>query len=276
MEPVEHLVFGLKSWVGEPPRTSRFTRHDEIELNYMERGRITRRFQSRCIVQERGSIAVFWGIIPHQVLLVEAGTVLHWLTVPLAWFLQAGLPQPLTGKILRGEMIVVRPHPTSQACLESFRQWHRDLKSQSEELRRLVLLEVEARLRRTSIFCRTPAGHGKPVAHLVSSGSSKVEVMLKHIASHYTERIRVAHLAELTRLHPDYVVSLFKKACGVNLVDYICQHRISHAQRLLVTTDEKIIDVAFASGFRSLSRFYEAFGRICGRSPRQYRRSVLS
>jgi len=33
----------------------------------------------------------------------------------------------------------------------------------------------------------------------------------------------------------------------------------------------KVVDVAFDSGFNSISRFNEAFRRACGCSPRQYR-----
>ncbi len=39
----------------------------------------------------------------------------------------------------------------------------------------------------------------------------------------------------------------------------------------MATSDTKIVDVAFASGFGSLSRFNEAFRRACGCTPRDYR-----
>ena len=51
--------------------------------------------------------------------------------------------------------------------------------------------------------------------------------------------------------------------------------RISHAQRLLVTTDDTILDIALAAGFQSLSRFNEAFKSICGCPPRDYRKQHL-
>jgi transcriptional regulator GlxA family with amidase domain len=66
-------------------------------------------------------------------------------------------------------------------------------------------------------------------------------------------------------------MALFKKALGLTLIDCVTQHRVSHAQRLLATTDEKIIEVGLKSGFASMSRFHEAFKRACGRSPRDYR-----
>lgn len=72
-------------------------------------------------------------------------------------------------------------------------------------------------------------------------------------------------------LHPNYAMGLFREAFGTTMSNFILQHRISHAQRLLVTTDDAVIDIAFASGFQSLSRFNEAFKKACGSSPRDYR-----
>jgi len=73
-------------------------------------------------------------------------------------------------------------------------------------------------------------------------------------------------------LHPNYAMGLFKRGVGTTLVDYITKHRVSHAQRLLATTDIKIVEVALSSGFASMSRFNAAFRKECGCPPREYRR----
>ena len=77
------------------------------------------------------------------------------------------------------------------------------------------------------------------------------------------------------KLHPNYAMNLFQKTFGTTLINYLTQHRVSHAQRLLATTDQTITDIAFNSGFNSISRFNDAFRRACGCSPREYRRSHL-
>jgi AraC-like DNA-binding protein len=91
------------------------------------------------------------------------------------------------------------------------------------------------------------------------------------IARQYSEPLTVEDIGKAVGLHPNYAMSLFKKAFGTTLIDYLTHHRISHAQRLLATTDEKIVDVAFSSGFNSISRFNETFRRACGCTPREYR-----
>ena len=44
-------------------------------------------------------------------------------------------------------------------------------------------------------------------------------------------------------LHPNYAMNLFRQTFGTTMTHFITEHRISHAQRLLVTTDEAILTV---------------------------------
>ena len=55
---------------------------------------------------------------------------------------------------------------------------------------------------------------------------------------------------------------------------YLTQYRVAHAQQLLLTTEQSISEIALASGFSSLSRFYAAFREICNDSPKHYRQSL--
>ena len=43
---------------------------------------------------------------------------------------------------------------------------------------------------------------------------------------------------------------------------------------MLATTEMKILQIAFDSGFGSASRFYAAFMSACKQSPKQYRAST--
>jgi AraC family transcriptional regulator, melibiose operon regulatory protein len=72
-------------------------------------------------------------------------------------------------------------------------------------------------------------------------------------------------------LNPNYAMTVFREGCGLSLWEYVTRLRISHAQRLLLTTDWTMERVALDCGFGSSSRFFAAFRRICGMTPRQYR-----
>jgi AraC family transcriptional regulator, melibiose operon regulatory protein len=65
---------------------------------------------------------------------------------------------------------------------------------------------------------------------------------------------------------------VFRARCLTGTWEYATEHRLSHAQRLLVTTNEPIVNIAFSSGFGSLSRFNKAFRQSFGCTPSEYRR----
>jgi AraC family transcriptional regulator, melibiose operon regulatory protein len=264
----EFLQFGLASWRGEPTRFQSFHRHNEIELHFIERGRQEYLFGKGRVILEAGHFAVFWGAMPHQLVDAARGSRTHWLTVPLAWFLQWQLPAVLLRALLSGKVIV----ESATHDLDLFNQWHDDLRSKNADRQKLVVLEAEARLRRLALRQNNPGVRGGSAANPHVMG--RVEQMACFIAEHYTRTLRVAEIAAAAGLNADYAITLFRKTCGMSLIDYITQHRVTHAQRLLATTDMKILDVAFASGFGSASRFYAVFEEVCGASPRSYRANL--
>lgn len=94
--------------------------------------------------------------------------------------------------------------------------------------------------------------------------------MARFVAERYDQRLSIEEIARSVGLHPKYAMTLFKKTYGRSLLHYLTHHRISHAQRLLATTQRKILDIAFESGFGSASQFYEVFNRFCKCTPRAY------
>ena len=151
------------------------------------------------------------------------------------------------------------------------------LTNPNPQRQRIVALEIEARLLRFALAVgddaslKAPKNQSQPSAS--NSGLRRIEQIACFVAQNYTEHLTIDAIGASVGLHPNYAMSLFKKAMGVTLLDFITQHRVSHAQRLLATTDMKVIDVSLNSGFFSMSRFYEAFNKSCGCSPIKYRRS---
>ena len=116
--------------------------------------------------------------------------------------------------------------------------------------------------------------NGQPEDTASSSELSPVERMASFIADHYTEPLPIARIAREVHLHPNYAMSLFRNNYAISIVDYITQYRIAHAQRLLVTTELNVSQIAIESGFGSVSRFYTAFKAACEQSPGEYRASL--
>ena len=267
--------YGLTCVRWHPTPMPRPDHHNEVELNLLGSGWLVYLLAGRKVRIDSGRLSAFWAAIPHQILEYGPQKEYFVVTIPFAWFLQWRLPDAFVQPMLRGE-VHCEPLPgRGRLDRDLFSQWEIDLRKPQEETKDVVLLEMQARLLRLAAVL--PAGssandkaHHRHLA-LQDGSLNKVEQMACLIAQRYTEPLTVEEIAKTVGLHPNSAMSLFKKAFGTTLVDYLIHHRVSHAQRLLATTDMKVVDVAFDSGFNSISRFNEAFRRGCGCSPREYR-----
>lgn len=270
--------YGLTCVHWRPSPMRRPDHHNEIELNFLESGTVTYLLGGRKIVVDSGRLSVFWAAIPHQIIDFGRATSYFVATIPLQWFLQWRLPEHFVQPLLQG--LLVSEPTTDRAVSDSqqFAHWEEDLLGEGAELQKAVLLEMQARLVRLALNLPVrpaPKTNRGRMTTITDTGLNKVEQMACFIARNYTERLTVQQIGDCVGLHPNYAMNLFQKNFGTTLINYLTQHRISHAQRLLATTDQTIADIAFSSGFNSISRFNDAFRRACGSSPREYRRSHL-
>jgi len=250
--------------------------HNEVELNLLESGWLVYLLGGHKVRIEAGRLSLFWAAIPHQIMEYGPDTEYFVATIPFAWFLHCRLPDRLVQPLFQGAVVGERAAPGTAFDLEQFARWELDLRTGKESLKNIALLEMESRLRRLAL--RLPpldspsARSRRGLTNLDHGRLNKVEHMACCIAQNYTEPLTIDDISREVGLHPNYAMGLFKKTFGTTLIDYLTRHRVSHAQRLLATTDDKIVDVAFSSGFSSISRFNEAFRRACGSSPRDYRK----
>lgn len=266
--------FSCQRWTPVPMQ--RADRHNEIELNLLKRGSLTYLLGGNTVIIPAGRLAVFWAGIPHQIIASKDNTEYYVATIPLAWFLQCRFPAHFVDAILHAR-VVLDPEPqTRGGDLEMFERWVHDFEEPDAQRQRIAFLEIEARLFRFALAVPVGTGvvRGSKTAHAImqAGGLNRAEQIALYIAQHYTEPLTAEQISLSVGLHPNYAMALFKKTMGITMVDCLTQHRVSHAQRLLATTDDKIIEVALGAGFGSLSRFHDAFNRWCGCPPKKYRK----
>ena len=80
-----------------------------------------------------------------------------------------------------------------------------------------------------------------------------------------------AVMAKLSGYSPEHVARELKKYTGRTPTDIVNEARLQYAAMLLATSTENICDIAYASGFRSVSYFFCAFKRRFDISPLHYR-----
>ena len=240
--------------------------HPDIEVNFLFSGEFSYLHGGTVAPVGAGRFTVLWGGVPHQTLgpgIVSDGI---WITLPLAWFLQWRLPNGLPDRLLAGEIISALPDDADRPTLE---RWLADAESGDPDRRRVLQLEMEARFHRLALGMPRRRGRGDAR----TEGTGQITRITRYIAQHYREPLSVDAIAAHACLHPTYLMGMFKKLCGVSVWEYLTRLRVSHAQRLLITSDMKVLDVAMESGFSSVAPFYAAFAaHTRGIRPLNYRR----
>lgn len=102
--------------------------------------------------------------------------------------------------------------------------------------------------------------------------SEPVRQILVTIDASIDSDLSLKRFANELFLNTSYLSSLFKKETGMTLTDYVNQHRIGYAKRLLKSTTLSIQAVATAVGISDIHYFTRLFRRETGLSPREYRK----
>ena len=100
-----------------------------------------------------------------------------------------------------------------------------------------------------------------------------VDRALVHLQQHYPDaKLSLLAVAKSLGCNPRYLTTRFSQLVGERMHTYLITLRVSHACRLLMGTDLRVKEVAFASGFSEARRLESAFRRHVGVSPSEYRR----
>jgi len=255
-------------------RMPRPDHHNEIELNFLTSGAVTYLLGSQKVTLQAGTLGIFWAANAHQIIDFEPNSAYFVATLPLHDFLALSLPEPVIQALMNGQLITENTPDWGKKFQRLFSSWEEDLRVNNEDYENPVLLEMQALLMRMGAAF-TQGCDAQSWTYSQDSTPSKAAQMALFIAENYTQKISVATIADKMKLHPNYAMSLFQKTFGTTLVCYLNQFRIAHAQRLLSTTKTNITEVAYASGFQSISRFNSAFHNAAQCSPREYRQKHL-
>jgi transcriptional regulator GlxA family with amidase domain len=93
----------------------------------------------------------------------------------------------------------------------------------------------------------------------------------KFIEEHSGEELSLRKVAKAVNNSPNHLSEKFKQVTGINFVEYVARTRFENACDLLRNPNLRISEIAFATGFQSLSQFNRVFKRISWKSPSQYR-----
>ncbi len=147
----------------------------------------------------------------------------------------------------------------------------------SDEVRRLRrrlgdLQRIHARTTPDGVSPSTTRDSQRP-GDADARAAALVERVLSHLQANYEDpALSLDAVARAVRCNPRYLTSLFTAVVGERMRAHLLALRVAHACRLLIETDLRLKEVAFASGFTGAGRMAVAFKRRIGVSPGDYRR----
>ena len=106
-----------------------------------------------------------------------------------------------------------------------------------------------------------------------SKGAQSVRIWKARnfIQAHSNEELSLGKVARAANTSANYLSEKFKEATGINFVKYVARARYEKAAALLRESDLRVSEIAFATGFQSLSQFNRIFKKLSRQSPSEYR-----
>ena len=109
-----------------------------------------------------------------------------------------------------------------------------------------------------------------PSSELSYENVRLIQKSVEYINENYTD-ITEADAAANANMSYSYYSKLFRRVVGKNFNDYLTTVRINAAERLLLSSELSVTEIAHTTGFATSSHFIEKFKKLKKTTPKQYR-----
>lgn len=103
---------------------------------------------------------------------------------------------------------------------------------------------------------------------------NRINKVCQYIQKNSAKEITLEHVAGLIHLSRSAFSKFFKRATGKTFSDYVNDIRIGNACYLLTESDKAINEIAYETGFESLTYFNRVFLKKKGVTPRNFRNHI--
>ncbi|AUS96851.1 hypothetical protein CDQ84_09965 [Clostridium thermosuccinogenes] len=110
---------------------------------------------------------------------------------------------------------------------------------------------------------------------LKESEIQKLQNVFNYLDENYKYDITAESAAKLCNMSYSYFCRQFKALIGKTFTEYLNHIRITEAEKLLLTTDMNITQIALETGFSNSSYFIQQFKHFKNISPKQFRKKIL-
>ena len=117
--------------------------------------------------------------------------------------------------------------------------------------------------------------HPSVQAHRGGLGSARLRRIKEFVDAKIEDELTLCEMAQAVELSTAHFSRMFRKSTGETPHQFLLRQRLERAKMMLRSVDGRVIDVAVACGFKSQQHFAQAFRRVCGICPTEYRQEFL-
>jgi len=110
---------------------------------------------------------------------------------------------------------------------------------------------------------------------LQKNESDRLAEVFKYVSANFKNNIKLKDVADIANLTPQSFCRFFKHRMNKSFIEYLHEVRISHACRYLMDTDYSVAEIAYITGFNTVSNFNRQFKESSGSCPTDYRSNVI-
>lgn len=112
--------------------------------------------------------------------------------------------------------------------------------------------------------------------NLVPDVKEPVNKVYTYLYNHFKENVTLQNIAAYVRQNPSALCRYFKQRTDKSIFQCLAEIRIEHACKLLAYSEMSVSQVAYESGYNSLTHFIAQFERLTKRKPSEYRAQIKS
>jgi len=99
-----------------------------------------------------------------------------------------------------------------------------------------------------------------------------IDRVMRYIQEHFSEDISLVEIANNMHVSASHLSHVFKESTGLSPIKYVINCRMEYAKKLLLTTDNTIMQIAMKCGYDNSNYFSLLFKKMVGYSPAHFRR----
>ena len=98
-----------------------------------------------------------------------------------------------------------------------------------------------------------------------------MRLMMQYVFTHYKEKITLTDIASSANISKSEALRSFHLALSTTPINYLIDYRLERVQKLLLTTDDTVTQIALTVGMDNISYFVRAFRKKYGTTPKKFR-----